>query len=76
VKRAVMMKIISNIARAISNRWKVSLNSFLLITMIVRMFPDDYDDDQDILANIDNYLAALGLQYTWRELPQPRRKIS
>ena len=46
------------------------------MTMIVRIFPDDYDDDQDIFERTDDYLADLEHQQTWKELPQPRRKIS
>ena len=38
-KRAVMMKILSVIARVMSSLWKVSENSFLLMIMTVRVFP-------------------------------------
>ena len=39
VKRAAIMNTLSNTARATSNLWKVSLNSFLFMMMIVRVFP-------------------------------------
>ena len=41
VKRAAMMKTLSKTARAINNLWKVSLNSFLFMMMMVRVFPDN-----------------------------------
>ena len=39
VKRAAMMKILSNTARDISNLWKGSLKSLLLMMMTVTVFP-------------------------------------
>ena len=35
------MKTLSKTARAINNLWKVSLNSFLFMMMMVRVFPDN-----------------------------------
>ena len=39
-KRAAIINTLSKTARAISNLWKVSVNSFLLMMMMVTVFPD------------------------------------
>jgi hypothetical protein len=41
VKRAEMMNILSKTARAMSNLWKVSANSFLLMMNTVTLFPEN-----------------------------------
>ena len=75
------MKTLSNTARAISNLWNVSRNSFLLMIMIVMRFPRNkflglpFEAD-NFQVHGYNYLEVQEIQQLLSKPPQPRRRIS
>ena len=58
-KRAVMMKILSVIARVMRSLWKVSENSFLLMMRTVRVFPGIRHINYGFVNDKQGYLTSL-----------------